>query len=390
MKFAAFDETVFSNEGKYKMVYDWYTASVITGIDPHKFSYLRNSVGDHQRRISLNKGKRVVYKSSPTLNKMQTRLLGTSLELFYNIPEEDREHIIAYVPNLNPAKFLGAYAGAECMISFDIRKFYDNITFNTISKTFEECGFQPAGAKLLSRYCVVNRKSLQQGSPCSPMISNLVGYHMFDKQIKAWVAEKYPDLDLRYVRYCDNIVLFSFSDLPENFYAEYKAKCVNTMWDAGFRTHKWMKVTNTNPRRNMSWLGVVLNKTARVDKYKYDVVRGELFSLIKCVSVVNTLGLYAHSDVPRYPPIDSQVKHLIAKKQLSVLRGKISYINSVCAKQGLALTKLYEIVKLRLEMQNNIYLPYDDEHFAIIKTYKDNDEPVESYVERVKASNALG
>ena len=385
MKFAQFDESVFSQTGKYKMVYDWYTAAVVTGIDPHKFSYLRESVGDHQRRISLNNGKRVVYKSSKTLNNMQTRLLGTSLEMFYNIPEEDREHIISYIPNLNPARALSAYAGADCMVSFDIRKFYDNVSFNTIVKTFEHCGMNTAGAKLLARYCVVNRKSLQQGSPCSPMLSNLVGYYMFDKQIKQYIEETYPDLDLRYVRYCDNIVLFCFSEIPEDFYANYKAKCLEIMWSSGFKTHKWMKVTNTNPRRNMSWLGVVLNKVARVDKEKYDELRGELFRLLKCGSVLMSLFEMDNTSLPRYTNDRDVILPLVAKKVLAVLRGKISYINSVCPKQGKALTKLYQAVKLRSEYKDAWFSDISSGQFANLKSYKDDNESIESYIERVKS-----
>jgi hypothetical protein len=60
-------------------------------------------------------------------------------------------------------------------------------------------GFDYKGAKLVAGYCVVKRKikkkdgtetyinTLQQGSPCSPIISNLVLNLILDEPIKAWI-----------------------------------------------------------------------------------------------------------------------------------------------------------------------------------------------------------
>ena len=388
MKLECYSDAVYTKKGKFAFVHDWYSANLMTGIYPHKFSYMKNRVANNLKRIVLKK-QRVCYKSSPQLSSMQDKLMTMFVELWETIPEEDRSCVISYIKGLDPRKKVAENAGATCAISFDIRKYYDNIHYYKIVEALNGLGMNKAGAKLLTSYCVVDRSYLQQGSSCSPVLSNIVGYHFFDQVIKAYLKENYPELNIKYLRYCDNFVLFFHCPVPEDFYAKYKEFIAGITKSAGFNTHKWMKVTNNNPKKNIQWLGIILNDMARVDRKAFDSIRGELFSHLTQRAVRDELFLSkcADDEVLRLEHGWGGVnaaKTPLLKKYMATLRGKISYIKSISEKQGLQLLKLYTLLdRIVVNDESTKFRSLrSDEGFDALKTYKHKEETLEEFISK--------
>ena len=90
---------------------------------------------------------------------------------------------MAYRKGVSATKYIReSIPHARLLVTFDIKKYYDNVTLKHIEECLTKCGFQVLGARLVGRYCVVrkgNRSTLQQGSPVSPAISNIVGHFHF-------------------------------------------------------------------------------------------------------------------------------------------------------------------------------------------------------------------
>lgn len=371
---------VFSGVGQLSFIHDWYTMSVVLGTQPHVLSYIKANRAEHTRRIVFKK-KRVVFKSSPQLKDVQSRIklaLEPVCELL-----EDKDHILAYRKGVNPRDILREQAvNANCLIHFDIKGYFDNIRRRHVKETLvRNAGMCHGGANLMAFYAVESG-TLQQGSECSPVISNLVGYDLIDKPIKEMLRGLPAEVDARYFRYCDNIFLFIHGDEPEGFYAEYKAFVTETLGKSRLRAHKWARVSKNNPKRAMTCLGMNCHDTLRIDRLRYDVMRAEFFNLSVAEDIADMMFTYAEAyGVPGARRLPFMV---VRNKVLGVLRGKMQYVLDVNEKQGTALNKLYKAIALRTNTETPI-TGMNEALFYEIKKYRQHGEIPDDYISRVMA-----
>ena len=400
MKTNTFNPNIFESENAIGFIHDWYSLAVMLGVYPNALSYVGSrSVDSFSERIVLKK-KRVVYRSKPVLKNIQTRIGVMISNQFNLLPEDDRKDILAYVKNVKAAEQLGETIvevtntgkSLTAKMAFDIRKFFDNITKDHVVYALQQIGMCSAGAKLVARYCM-RSGGLQQGSVCSPVISNIVGWVYFDKPIKEFLRSK-EGITWRYKRYCDNLVLLVFDEYPQEFYAEYKAKCTEILERANFRGHKWSKITHNNPRVNMRWLGTLLGTTGvKIERSSYDILRGELFRLATANNCVGSLESMALANGLRATGVIGDVS--LYANMLLVLRGRTAYVTSINKKQGLRLSKLLKVIALRVQLsvsQNTSdYLTnfraqnINPEMLQAIKAYKSDAENITTYTSRISA-----
>lgn len=99
------------------------------------------------------------------------------------------------------------HVGKECVLNMDLKDFFPSIKQDDVFKIFYMKGYTKQVsyyfAKLLTR-----NGELPQGSPASPMISNIVANHL-DKRLSA-LAKKY---DAKYSRYADDITFSGKSNI---------------------------------------------------------------------------------------------------------------------------------------------------------------------------------
>ena len=391
------------------LINDWYDLSAATGAKAQTLSYALRNKKDLQRKIHIKD--RIVYESAPSLKLVQEALMTLLIPLQDSLPTEQ---MLAYIKGKSPVKVLRDNCiGYKYEMKFDVRKCYDNITFKHIVTSLQNLGFTHMGAKLVARYCVVERRvssnksinTLQQGSPTSPVISNIVGYYFMDLPIMTWLEEQKkarPGLDIKYYRYSDNIVIFADGPLTDTFFKEYKAMCKKTLADGGFKTHMWKLLPANHPKQNQKFLGIVLNKVARVEKDVYDRLRAILFNCC-------TKGIAAEAEryysIHPYNALDSgQIKNAIVQQELKIekmlasVQGQVSYVSSINEKHGKALAKLMGAVKIiraidkenvvRRSNVNNIDVlskVSSPNVFALLKQYKLHDVSVEDYLEAFTA-----
>ena len=259
------------------LIGDWYTLAAALDVLPHILAWTLRERRKMQRPIRLKK--RVVYQSAPALLYVQNRLTTLIAPLVDELPDEDA--ILAYRQGRSYMSALKQQAGAKLLIHTDVRHYYDHVRLGHIEAALTELGFSPAGARLVGRYCVVNTRqgqTLQQGSPVSPALSNLVGARCFDRPIRAWLRQCYPDLPATYLRYCDNLALFVHGEAPEGFSQAYKSAVKTLLAERGFTTHNWATISNNHPKRNQQFLGIVLNGQARLERSRTDNLRAMLYN----------------------------------------------------------------------------------------------------------------
>lgn len=366
------------------LVTDWVSLGALLHVRSYVLTYILHRGKELRHRINL--GKRVVYKSGPALQIVQTRL-GM---VFKNIMEgmEGNEDAIAYRPGIAPATIIRELTDYDTLITTDIRGYFDHIHMRHIETALTDCGMHRLGARLMARYCLWG-KGLQQGSPASPALSNIVGVYYFDRPIREWLQKQYPDVEVRYVRYCDNIALFVKNAPSEDFVREYKLFVKNHTKRQGFSTHAWSTVNKTHPKRRQAFLGIVLNHNARVERRSIDRLRALFFTRCTHGSAVLAERLMVlnggHKEEDAHEFVNNLGSEMVQKKVESTLKGHISYVKTVNDRHAMWLQKLFEAGSV-LDNCDNRPLHYTEEGAELRKVlfpYKRDEETQEQFINNV-------
>lgn len=170
------------------------------------------------RSFKIRQGNKVRTIHSPRVAlKVIQKWLGAHLSSVITF----EPHVCGFVKGKSFADAAKIHEGAKWVYSLDIVDFFPSITFQQISESLEGLGYSKASGELLANICSLNLQ-LAQGSPASPVISNLV-MKSVDSKLKE-VADRY---DLQVSRYADDIVFSGKSkfqeDLPHELESIFEA-----------------------------------------------------------------------------------------------------------------------------------------------------------------------
>ena len=391
MKVFNFDNRVFENPDL--LIHDWYTLAVRTGVYPRSLAHASKNKHNLVRRIQIREG-RVVYESSGSLRVTQNGLRS----LFIKLQSDPRmDHIWSYKKGVNVRSKVKELEQSQWIVHFDIRKFFDHIEYRHIVETLKHLGYSAPGARLISKYATVqtrhNKFTLQQGSPVSGELSNLVGYYYFDRHILTMLKalnDEYPSLVYQYVRYCDNVYLAIKSpETPFEAIKKYKDECNKIVNAAGFSAHKWATVPNNHPKQNQKVLGIIVNAEARIETQEFERVRATLFNACSYGMEATINDYYDKHPTNIFEEYARHTKvHAQTLKFFQVMKGKISYIDSISEKQGKQLAKLLGAAAFLNESRDfsirgvGNLLP--EEVFNVLKSYSKRSEGVTEFLDRLK------
>lgn len=366
------------------LVTDWVSLGALIHVRPHILTYCLHNGPELHKRINL--GKRVVYKSARALQFVQARLGMLFNSIMEGMP--GNEDAIAYRPGVSPASVVKELTDYDTLITTDIRGYYDHIHLQHIETALKDCGMHRLGARLVGRYCLWG-KGLQQGSPASPALSNIVGVYYFDRPIRAWLKENYPEVEVRYIRYCDNIALFVKDSQPDDFAKAYKAFVKEHMKANGFKTHAWSKINKSHPMRRQAFLGIVLNHNARVERKNIDRLRALFFTRCTHGSAKLAERMMVNNGGHRADEVHEFVNNLssemLQKKVESSLRGHVNYVKSINERHALWLQKLLA-AGTALDAWGEKpwhYTKLGTELRKILCTYKRDNETQEQFINKV-------
>ena len=102
------------------------------------------------------------------------------------------------------------HVSKELVINFDLKDFFPSIGYCEIYKIFKYIGYTDGVSKLLTKLCTNPKNVLPQGSPASPIISNLVSLKL-DKRL----GELAKSIGASYTRYADDITFSGSSNIQK-------------------------------------------------------------------------------------------------------------------------------------------------------------------------------
>lgn len=428
MQLSNFSENILVPNGDIKFISDYQTLGMSAGIKPQTLSYLlqhkeggKRVIDEQVYKVPVKKG-RMTYGSRPALRYVQSRLGFMLLRLQRTI---NTDHLWSYKPGFNVYNHIQDVSNSKYFVECDIKKYFDHINTTKIADTLHYLGMGKRGSMLTARYLTVLRQSargkpirtLQQGSPASPYMSNLVGYYYLDIPILQWVDEmhkKYPRAKITYRRYCDNLVMALDGEIPMDLPKEAKQMMIDTILGAKFGYHGLRVTPNNHPKKHQKFLGVVLNDKIRIEKEKYEELRAILFNACRKGLDVAAKDYFEKNPIMYKPEYEDprQLNKVYHQKFKMVMGGKIANITSINKNDGLALKKLLQgaiaLDAIWEEQSQSIYngeklynvspststqetdtvwkIEIDKRIFPLIKTYKNSSEPLGAYVNRLTAA----
>ncbi len=150
------------------------------------------------REFSIPKksgAQRIIQAPCDELKAIQTWIKENILDKF-----QVSEYAKGFVKGISIYDNAFPHVGKELVINIDIKDFFPSITYAQVFKVFYYIGYTREVSHLLTKLCTNANDVLPQGSPASPVLSNLVSLKL-DKRLSK-LAESASCV---YTRYADDI-----------------------------------------------------------------------------------------------------------------------------------------------------------------------------------------
>lgn len=196
--------------------------SIIFGVSSNFIaSILRNPIKQY-RVFTIKKGKKKRRIESP---KIGLKLLQSWIGANLSNKKLLSDSVYGFVPKRNGVfEAAQKHCLAKWVYSIDLRDFFPNISSRRIKNELEKLGYSKHAIELISTICTYENR-LPQGSPASPVLSNLV-FRETDKNLE----ELAKMLDIRYTRYADDLVFSGLGVIPENLQNKIKEILIDNDW----------------------------------------------------------------------------------------------------------------------------------------------------------------
>lgn len=320
-----------SNLKNLKSAFDLSDLAKILGFTPKGLTYVLYKIGaiNKYHTFDIPKksgGTRKIQAPTKQLSLLQKRL---SELLYHCVSEIQKENPRFWAASHGFYKGRSIVSNAEIhrrrrfVFNVDIEDFFGTINFGRVRGFFiKDNSFKlaPSVATVIAQIAC-HENALPQGSPCSPVISNLIG-NILDARLLALAR----DTRCTYTRYADDL---TFSTNEKHFPTEIAANIADSTWTTGSRLESELKragfklnhsKTRMSLRRSRQTVtGLVVNKKANINRDYYRMVRAI------CNSAFQT-GSY-------YRPVIDENTGISLIENLSPVEGMLSHIYFVKARR---------------------------------------------------------
>lgn len=296
---------------------------------------------------------RTIHAPVPGLKKVQNKL-KVFFEDLYNPPRCS----YGFIKDKDAVKNAQQHLRKRLILNFDLKNFFPSINAGRILGLFQAKPFEfnrEVASTLTGIACYQN--SLPQGSPISPILSNLITFTMDRQFVQLAKADR-----LTYTRYADDITFSSAaSSFPEDYFErlgkEYicGSKVLNIVRANGFEINP--KKTRFFPKNKPHYVtGVKVNTKSNIP-----------WNLVRQVrAMLHAWGKFGPVAAAQH--YNSMYNHGPEKDFSSVVYGKIQYIRHVRTDLDKTYRKLYnKFVDLEGKGKEKLPLSDVEELFAKVK-----------------------
>ncbi len=196
--------------------------SVMLGYNPGFIWSLLNRTHKYYRKFEIPKGSRTreIYAPKIALKAIQ-KWLGHHFERAW----QPSEHIFGFVPGRSHIQAAAKHLSARWVYSIDLENYFPSVSERRVQEALRSLGYSsPESLSIISTLCCL-KGSLVQGSPASPVLSNMV-LQKLDRRLTK-LAER---SNCVFTRYADDIVFSSSSVDPGNLPRLVNSQVVKDGW----------------------------------------------------------------------------------------------------------------------------------------------------------------
>ena len=175
----------------------------------------------YYRTFKIPKGKKKRNIQAPRVAlKVIQKWIGYHLAAYF--PHKD--YIFGFIGGKSSIDAAAVHCGSSWVYSVDIEDFFPSTDEGFVAECLQYIGYSEKGAEIVASLCCFEG-GLAQGSPSSPILSNLVMSNV-DQALKA-IAEEHG---VRFSRYADDIVFSGNEAFPEAIKQQVTNAFANTCW----------------------------------------------------------------------------------------------------------------------------------------------------------------
>jgi len=283
---------------------------------------------------------RFIQNPCPALKRIQKRLAEDFWGKF-PLPE----YVVAFRSKYSIQDVAALHAGRPLILSIDLHNFFPSIKGYMLVEFLVDQGYPQNIARDISELCTFHA-FLPQGSPCSPVISNVIGFHRFDEAVRAAAEAK----GYLYSRYADDLILSTTDESAASWETAgglHKEIC-GIIGRSGFQvSHDKTKFMRPHMRQRV--LGSVVNECPPLDDSENSAIRLRI-----------PMSDYLNTRAKLHDALLNGADHAGARHQLSgtaFLRHLNGYINSYVKKtdyaRWLKLSPILDIIIRRHHSASN-------------------------------------
>ena len=292
----------------------------LPGYQPKALSYILYQLTDVEKYhiFEIPKksgGTRTIHAPCPELSLLQRKLGKLLANCVHDILDKqplfwNASH--GFRPQRTILSNASVHRNKKYVFNVDIINFFGSLNFGRVRGFFikdKYFALEPPVATIIAQIACFNNQ-LPQGSPCSPVISNLVGNILDMRLVSLARTQK-----CTYTRYADDL---TFSTNQSDFPNSIGSKQIDGTWIAGTsltsmvnRTGFSLNLAKTRMslrHQRQTVTGLVVNKKPNIDQYYYRSARAMCHRLFK-------EGAFYLSDQSDGPP-----------PNLNVLEGMLNHI----------------------------------------------------------------
>lgn len=198
------------------------TISTLFGVSAELIGAMSRAPERYYRVFKIRKGKKVRTIQAP---KVALKLIQTWFGGHVARTIELPDCVFGFVPGKNGVKEAAAvHCGSDWVYSLDLRDFFPSISSQQVAAAIQAMGYSDDASAVLVRLMTLHGR-LPQGSPASPVLSNVV-FSKTDTELSLLARDK----GVRYTRYADDLVFSGVDPAPEDLQQAVRGIVIANGW----------------------------------------------------------------------------------------------------------------------------------------------------------------
>lgn len=314
----------FNPSPKYKIENNKQLAALL-GISTAKLTYYAYHLSDSEKysTFTIKKrsgGERLIEAPNKGLKDIQKKISDVFEQNY-----KPRSCVFAYIKKRDIVEHAATHIGQRWLLRLDLKDFFHTISIARVSGVLRRSpyNFAESPANTVARLCTIGRR-LPQGSPASPVISNILCKGL-DYKLKELAASN----KCYYTRYADDIFISNNGSVfpsaiatrNDDGAAELSDTLKRIITDSGFNLNFNKTILRKRSERQLV-TGIVVNRKSNIPKEFIKSIRAALFAW-------EQHGLQAAEDYWKQK-LDRSNKFDGTSPQMKlVVRGKITHVGHV-------------------------------------------------------------